>query len=259
MSFNNTKTPLKPTDERKVRYQVPKRRNEKAGVMEYYLTPELEQKMRELFPVTMNPVLMQWFGISHSTLHRFARELGLVKDRAVILKKHASQVKAICRKNGWYDSLKGKQPSEQCKEATRKLRAEGFHPLRRLKEINPRKFKALQRRKGKNRKELIAKERRRYQLTLMPLTDLPAHLYSGDHYTRYETHVRSYAKKNGYILGSIDPDAGERMMLYYTDDTTRLPKFEKSAMLRGFEFRRLSSRGKILSFQKQYLSTRLGE
>lgn len=247
MSFPNTKTHTKPTDESLVRYPVPRRPNAKQpSKSEYYLTPELEAKFRELYPVTMNPQLMEWFGLSHSTLHRFAQELGLTKDRAVILRKHAKQIKAICRKNGYYASIKGKQPSEQCLEAARRMRADGFHPMKRLKEINPRKYRATLRRKSKERKALIETERRRYQLDFVPVSNLPTHIYAGDQYSRYDVHVRSYAKLNGYICGSIDPDQGERHMIYYTERTARLPKFEQSATQRGWDFRSLDTRGKII-------------
>lgn len=247
MSFNNTKTPLKPTDQSKVIYPLPKRANAQSRVTEYYLTPELEAKLRELFPVTMNHQLMEWFGMSHSTLHRFARELGLTKNREVILKKHAMQIKAICRRNGYYKSIKGKKPSQQCIEATKKKWAEGFRPIIRLKEISPRRYKALCRRMSEERKALIEREKRRYSLTLMQLSNLPTHLYSGDRYSNTDRFIRYYAKQKGYILGSIDPDAGERHVIYYTDQMIRLPRFERSATLKGWEFRNISSRGVILT------------
>ena len=69
MSFNHTKTPTKGSSGRKQRYVVPTRRG-KYGAMEYYFTPELEAEFRRLYPITLNPVLMDWFGISFSTMIR---------------------------------------------------------------------------------------------------------------------------------------------------------------------------------------------
>ena len=71
MSYNNTKTPIKPTDEAK--WQVPMRQHPTRNVMEYYLEGELEERFCKLFPKHTNRRLMQWFGISFSTLQRFKR------------------------------------------------------------------------------------------------------------------------------------------------------------------------------------------
>lgn len=243
MSFNNTKTPLKPTDLTKVRYPVPMRRG-KHNAMVYYLTPELEEKLRELYPKTMNAQLMQWFGLSHSTLHRFAITLGLEKDMAVIHHKHGQQVKAICRRNGYYDRLKGKRPSEATIEGTRRKRSEGFVPLHRLKELSPRRYKAYCRKLSRKRKELIEQERRRYNISLLPLTDLPVRLYAGCKYSRYESMARHNARRMGYVVGDSDPELGERMIIYYTPQTERHEAFEQSASNRGFEFRPIALRGK---------------
>ncbi len=145
MSFNNTKTPLKST--KRAKWQVPVRRHEKAGVMEYYLEGELKERFCKLFPKHSNRRLMEWFGISFSTLQRFKRECGLEKDMKAIRKEQARDVKKICERNGYYDSLKGKIPSEACLEATRRLRAEGFHPWLALKEQNPRRYAKCQKRR----------------------------------------------------------------------------------------------------------------
>lgn len=91
---------------------------------------------------------MQWFGISFSTLQRFKRELGLEKDMRAIRKQQAKDAKKICEKNGYYDSIRGKAPSEACLEATRRLRASGFHPVKQLKDDNPRKYKRVLRKKS---------------------------------------------------------------------------------------------------------------
>lgn len=78
MSFNGTKTPLKPTGVAK--WQVPMRKTEN-GVMAYCLEGELRELFIKNFPVHSNRRIMQWFGISHSTAERFARQLGLRKER----------------------------------------------------------------------------------------------------------------------------------------------------------------------------------
>lgn len=159
MSFNNTKTPLKPTTSAK--WQVPMRPNPKGGAKEYYLEGELKERFCKLFPKNSNRRMMAWFGISFSTLQRFKREFGLEKDMPSIIRQQANDTKRICEKNGYYDSMRGKKPSEACFDGARKLFASGFHPMKQLKSNNPRKYKMLMRKKSEQRKELYRKEQLR--------------------------------------------------------------------------------------------------
>ena len=239
MSFTNTKTPKKPTG--KAQFQCPMRRSAK-GPEEYYLTPELEEEFRKRFPVTMNRRIMQLFGISFSTMQRFKRELNLEKDNKVIRKKLAAQIKRTCEANGYYDSIRGIAPSEQTLEATRKLRAEGFIPWLRLKELDPKTYKRKRKKQGKNRKELMAKEKRRIEIGLTPHTrlHLPQQLYSRTQLSR-----RSRAKKLGYILGDMHDDSGERMMLFYTSDTKRGEIFERNCIADGFYIEPLPKKSNV--------------
>lgn len=237
MSFNNTRTKLlTEADPKKRKYVVPHRLNSRGRARVYYLTPELEAEFRRLFPITMNPDLIDIFGISSSTLHRFARELGLKKNVAVINKKHGAQVKRTCKKNGYYKSIKGKAPSEACIEAYKKKMAEGFHPMHQLQKTNPRRYKAVLKKRSERRKELIAKERRRYKLGFMPVTALPTLTYAGEQYGPRGSYIRNYAKSKGYLPGNPDPESGERHTIYYTDTTDRRPVFEKNAINDGFQF-----------------------
>ena len=108
MSVRNTKTPTKPDGVAK--WQVPMRLHSKAGVMKYCLEGEIRDKFIELFPKHSNRRIMQWFGISFSTLQRFKRELRLEKDMRKIRRELARDVKRICEKNGYYESLRRKKP-----------------------------------------------------------------------------------------------------------------------------------------------------
>ena len=141
MSFRNTKTPSKPTTPAK--WQIPTRPKYKAGKDEYYLEGELKERFCKLFPKNSNRRMMTWFGISFSTLQRFKRELGLEKDMKAIRKQKAKDTKKICERNGYYDSLRGKAPSEACIEARHRLTAAGFCPIKQLKANNPRKYKRM--------------------------------------------------------------------------------------------------------------------
>lgn len=234
MSFNNTKTPRKPKDSVGQKYTVPQRPSS-YGNKEYYLTPELEVEFRKLYPVTMNPVLMRMFHISHSCLHRFARELGLTKDRDIILKAHAKQVKKICEKNGYYDSLRGKPLSEACRKGSVvKRKEQGFHPLLQIKTEHPRRYKFLMKRRSENRKAIIAKEKRRVQIGLDQHTRIHLPCYD---YSRPQVNFRYNAKKRGYVLGNVREFSGERYTIYYTEETERAGIFEKNGSKLGFIFR----------------------
>lgn len=132
MSFRNTKTPLKPTG--KAKYQIPMRATpESHGAKTYVLEGELKEKFIKLFPKNSNRRMMEWFGISFATLRRLKAELGLKKDMKAIRHQLAMDVKKICEKNGYYDSLRGKPLSEACQEGRRRLRESGFHPMKALK------------------------------------------------------------------------------------------------------------------------------
>lgn len=159
MSFVNTHTPTKPSC--KARWQVPQRRHPQAGVMEYYMEGEIKDKFCELFPKHSNIRIMKWFGISFSTLQRFKRDLGLSKDMKAIHKEHGMDVKKKLEKNGYYDSIRGKAPSQAAIEATKKSRAESPHPWVKLRETNPRKYKIAMKKKCDKWMENREKDKRR--------------------------------------------------------------------------------------------------
>ena len=226
MSFRNTKTPLKPTKEAK--WQVPMRPQPKSGVKEYYLEGELKERFCKLFPKNSNRRMMTWFGIGFSTLQRFKREFGLEKDMKSIIRQQAKDTKRICERNGYYASIRGKAPSDACLEATRQLRAAGFHPIKQLKANNPRKYKRLMQKKSEQRKELWRKERMRMVYGLERRTKLRLPLNS-------LTHAASACK---YMMIRecnyfADPD-GDSHIICYDSQTRRSEKREATAIRHGF-------------------------
>ena len=83
----------------------------------YVLTAEQREWLCRWFPEEENSRLMKASGMSHSTLHRFARQLHLTKSKAGmkrIKRRQAAQIKRVCERNGYYDSLRGHQPSLAC-------------------------------------------------------------------------------------------------------------------------------------------------
>lgn len=221
-----TKTPLKPKG--KAKWQLPMKVG-KRGVLTFYLPDgELRERFIKLYPIHFNEKLMRWFGISHTTLHRFARKCGLKKDMKTIKKKHAAAVKRICEKNGYYESLRGKRPSEASMEATRKLRREGFVPILRLKEKDPRKYRRMIKQRSINMKRLIADERRRVlfglpqktkrRVTLTPMT------------SRMSIQKNIMIKTHNYFADKEHPT-----WVCYDSETNRSQRMESTAIRHGLK------------------------
>ena len=227
MSFNNTKTPLKPTTPAK--WQVPMRPNPTSGVKEYYIEGELKERFCQLFPKNSNRRMMTWFGIGFSTLQRFKREFGLEKDMKSIIRQQAKDTKRICEKNGYYASIRGKAPSDACLEATRQLRAAGFHPIKQLKANNPRKYKRLMQKKSEQRKELWRKERLRafYGLDRQTNLRIPTNPMS----RRATAQKYAMIKCCNYFP---DPD-GDPHIICYDSETQRSARREATAAKHGLK------------------------
>lgn len=227
MSFGNTKTPLKPTG--KAKYQLPMRVTpESNGVKTYVLEGELKKKFIKLFPKNSNRRMMEWFGISFSTVQRFKNEFGLKKDMKAIRRQQIMDVKKTCEENGWYDSLRGKPTSEACREGTRRLRASGFCPLKELKKKNPRRYKAHLLRRSEARKELFRKERLREEYglerkTKLRLSQRPI-TSSAASFKFLMIHKRNYFAVPGHTW-----------WIAYDSETDRSERSEATARKHGFE------------------------
>ena len=227
MSFRNTKTPNKPTTPAK--WQVSMRPNAKSGVKEYYLEGELKERFCNLFPKNSNRRMMTWFGIGFSTLQRFKRELGLEKDMQAVRKQQAKDIKKICERNGYYASLRGKKPSEASIEATRQLRATGFHPLKQLKAKNPRKYKRLMRKRSEQHKELWRKEQLRAFYGLERHTNLRI---PDDPMSRRATaHKYAMIKACNYFADPL----GDPHIVCYDSETQRSARREATAAKYGLK------------------------
>lgn len=227
MSFRNTKTPLKPTG--KAKYQIPMMATpESNGVKAYVLEGELKEKFIKLFPKNSNRRMMEWFGISFATLRRLKAELGLKKDMKAIRHQLAMDVKKICEKNGYYDSLRGKPLSEACQEGLRRLRESGFHPMKALKEKHPRRYKNVIRRRAEDRKELIRKERLREEYGLKRKTKLhlPPRPIDGSSASFKNMMIR---KRNYFAV------PGHTWWIAYDSETDRSERSEATARKHGFE------------------------
>lgn len=236
MSFRNTKTPTKAEIKGKPRYQVPTRLVH--GLTAFYLTPELEAHFVRLYPITLNRDMMRIFGISFSTMQRFKRQLGLQKKMKTIRHKQAQVAKKICEQNGWYDSLRGKAPSEACQQAAKELRDSGFHPMKALRKKNKRRYDRICEQRSERRKELMHKERIRVDWGLGQQTNL--HI-PYDPYGKRRTSFKSTCRRAGYIPGKAH-DPAERWIIYYTPDTIRGTIREQHGIELGFKFEKYGER-----------------
>lgn len=225
-----TKTPTKAETTKKQKFVVPSFIN-KWGKLEYKLTPELEKEFSRLYPVTPNREIMGLFGISFSTMQRFKKELGLEKDMAVIKRKHTAQIKRICEKNGYYDSIRGKKPTVQCLDAIRKWWKDGNNPYKSLKDKNPRKYRKVCKANGEHRKKQFQDERRRVAMGLEQKTKLNIPQFE---YTISQRNHRYNALKRGYILGDVREMMGERYTIFFDKKTERSDRFERNLTKDGF-------------------------
>ena len=201
------------------------------------LTDEQLAWLIRWFPEEENPRLLKLSGMSHSTLHRYARELHLTKSATGmkrIKRQHTRKLKRTCERNGYYESLRGKPVSEATRQGTKRMWQEVREgkrktPMKILQEQNPRKFRAIHRRKGQKLKELYRKERMRVRWGLAQQTSL---IVLPDGYTKNRkrmTEHRYLFRQKNYIVehGSND--------IYYDEETNRSEVMEASAHLYGFK------------------------
>ena len=146
-----------------------------------------------------------------------------------IIRQQANDTKRICEKNGYYDSMRGKKPSEACMEATRRLRAAGFHPMKKLKANNPRKYKRLMQKKSEQRKELWRKEQLRafYGLERQTNLRIPASPLSHS----ASAHKHAMIKCCNYFADPL----GDPHIICYDSDTHRSARREATAAKHGLK------------------------
>lgn len=209
--------------------------------MAVVLTDEQRAWLCKWFPEVENSRLIEASGMSHSTLHRFARQLGLTKSAKGIRgikKRQAAHIKELCEQNGWYASLRGRQPSEACKRGTAQMwqdirDGKRDHPARVLKRKNPRKYRQWMQRKSEERKEAIRKETLRVIYGLERKTRLRCIVMRP--YTRRQISHRYNALKRGYIVTEDSSElGGERYNIYYDQQTQRAQLFERNLLADGF-------------------------
>ena len=209
------------------------------------LNDEQRAWLCQWFPTIENKRLAKAMGVSLYKLHCFARELGLTKSEAGWRAIKRRQTKAMAKtneRNGCYDRKRGHAPSEATLQGARRRWEEYRQGLREstyeaLKRRDPKRYEAVRQMRSMNRREMIAKEKRRIIYGMERKTNLKIVVMKP--YTRSQIHHRCNALKRGYLL-DVDCSEGQpgRYVIYYDDDTVRSAKFEANCIKDGFTFKR---------------------
>ena len=207
------------------------------------LNDEQREWLCRWFPTIENSRLAKAMGVSLYKLHCVARELGLTKSEAGWRAIKRRQTKAMAKtneRNGCYDRKRGHAPSEATLQGARRRWEEYRQGLREstyetIKRTDPKRYQAIKEKRSQNRREKIAKEKRRIIYGLERKTNLKIVVMKP--YTRSQIHHRCNALKRGYLL-DVDCSEGQpgRYVIYYDDDTVRSAKFEANCIKDGFTF-----------------------
>lgn len=187
-------------------------------------TQEQEEWLRKHFKNTPNAKIQLKYGWSHSTLHRIARELGLVKTLQYMDKCHAYTTEMA---TAAHKRIKKEEPERYAKllaqrrenlahKEGRKNRFEkGVNNKMRL---SPKKYAEWKEKCSKKWKETLAAERMRYRMGLPQKTKFTRHLKTLTPEARKRYQAKWHLKNAlGYIWG-------EGYTMYYDDNTKRSPK-----------------------------------
>lgn len=209
----------------------------------FVLTDEQIEWLKKWFPTVENKRLSKASGMCEGVIHRLARKFGLKKSEKglhQIMMRQSKVCKRTCEKNGYYDSLRGRKPSEATMAGTRKMwkdirEGRREHPFSVLKKMNPKRYKQFMANKSKERLESIRKEKLRMMYGLERKTRLKTVVLVP--YKRSQIAHRFAALRRGYLL-DVDCSEGSpgRYVIYYDDQTKRNAKFEENCIKDGFRF-----------------------
>ena len=174
------------------------------------LTPKQEAWMRKHFCHTKNDDICARFGWSASTMHRFARRLGLKKTRQFMKKCQETTWKAAWESNHRNGTFPPKGFIIPRSEEFR------FKPGHKESEAKKRKRLA---KSVATRRQTIKEERARANWGFPQLTKLRV-----IRQPQLAVTIRHYLRKHGYIIprGS--------MVVYYDENTDRCPNIEARRM-----------------------------
>lgn len=175
------------------------------------LTPEQERWLVAHFKHTKNEEIGERLGISQSSLHRFARELGLTKTKQFmrkVQKNTSERAKASHLMNGTYPPKGYRIPRSEEFQFKK-----GVTNIQRLGKAGERKRVE---KSAASRRKTFKVERARKLFGLPQQTKLRVMREP-----RGKTCHRWYLKKRGYILDE------KELIAYWTEDTRRATILEK--------------------------------
>lgn len=198
-------------------------RRPKRDCTKIVLTDDQQQWLRDNYATTLNKDCAAHLGISESSVHRWARQLGLTKDpdwfHALVMER-VRMMAAVNRGPGNHGkkNLHLGEPHRFRKGQTNRERYGEENERRRIQ------------RAAATRRETIRKERMRVRWGLPQETKLRVIQ------NRKASYIRHSLKRAGYILqGRCAWEA------YYTADTHRIPSLEQSAQQNGITISSLFS------------------
>ena len=209
------------------------------------LNEEQEAWLVKWYPVTENKRLAKAMGVSTDALRNYAYRLGVNgksdAGMAAIRKRQGKAAAKTNERNGCYDRKRGHAPSEATLKGIRRWWEEYHQGLREspyamIKRTDPKRYQAIKETRSHNRRELIAKEKRRIIYGLDRKTNMKVVMTP---YKRSQLHHRCNALKRGYLL-DMDCSEGQpgRYVIYYDDETQRSARFEANCIKDGFTFKR---------------------
>lgn len=207
-------------------------RRPKRDCTKIVLTDEQQQWLRDNYATTLNKDCAAHLRISESSLHRWARQLGLTKDpdwfHALVLER--------CRMMAAVNRGSGNSGKNNLRGGIETRFRSGQTNIERYGEEKERQRIA---KAAATRRETIRKERMRVRWGLPQETKLRVFQ------NRKATYIRHSLKRAGYILqGRCAWEA------CYTADTHRIPSLEQSAQQNGIKITSLFS-GRLADQKKQ--------
>lgn len=188
------------------------------------LSDKDEKWLIKHFKHTKNDEIMLHLGLSHSSLHRFARKLGLKKTKQFMKKMQtdaSSKAKASHLRNGTYPPKGYRIPRSE-----EYLFKKGESNRDRL---SPKQYDECQEKRRKSWLENRAKDRARFVFGFEQKT---RHRFVQQ--SRSKICYRCNMKKRGYVVNL------EHNIFFYTSEEMRRPRAEANGAKYGITFKLLS-------------------
>lgn len=212
------------SDEVKQLYVLP-RRDTRHG-KKCYLAGKSKKAFYELYPITPTWELVIVFGVSRATIDRLAKLHGLQKNMDVIKKIQTERMLQTMEKTGYFESIRGRKPSQACVNALKRKYASGFNPLRKIMQEDPDRFLEIVNKRNATRAENRRKEALRIKYGLERKTN---HIFSSMTKKAVCQKFRMIRYHNYFA------DENNPTWVCFDSDTERSERMEESAEKKGLK------------------------